>query len=409
MAFALLLASILLFFFSDRLEFWLVAQEVFTGLDSFVLLAVPFFILAGNVMNESRVTHRLIRLAHAFVGPIRGGLGMVNVGTSMVFSGISGSTTADTAGIGSVLIPQMRERGYSTEFSVAVTASSSVMGAIIPPSILLVVWGATSNTSIGALFLGGILPGIMIALSLMVLVYLFALREGYVREERLKIKEVWEALWGSLLALGIPVMVVGGIVLGIVTATEASVLAVLYALTLGLLFYRTIGLKALPRVFLDSARLSSLSLFALAAASVFAYLVSFYRLPVALGDLVAGVPAFLLLPFIALIWLIIGTFLDALPAMIIMIPIFDPAVTAASLDPVHYGIVSIMALSVGYVTPPYGLCLLLASSIAGIRVVRVLKTISVFIAVLVLTVLAAILFPEIVLFLPDALSPATGQ
>lgn len=407
-AFALLGASLILFLLEDRLNPWTMTQNLYAGIDSFVLLAVPFFVLAGNLMNEAKATDRLIRLAYAIVGAFRGGLGMVNVAVSMVFAGISGSSTADTAGVGTVLIPQMRKRGYSAEFSVAVTAASSVMGSIIPPSILMIVWGALTNTSIGALFLGGVIPGAMIGFGMMGLVYVTARRENYPREERISLREVGRAFWESLLAIGVPLLVIGGIVLGYVTATEASVLAVLYALVLGLLVYRTIRVRDLPRIFRDSARLASLSLFALAAASVFAYLLGFYRIPFALQNVVGGLSPFLLLPVIALLWLAIGTFMDALPAMAIMIPVFEPAVIATGLDPVHYGVVSIVALSVGLITPPYGLCLLLASAIAGIPVTRPLKSITPFMVLLVIIVLLIVFVPPLVLWLPEVVQPASG-
>jgi len=407
-AFAMLLASLMVFVI-EGLEPWVITERMFSGVDSFVLLAVPFFILAGNIMNEAKVTDRLIRLAYAIVGAFRGGLGMVNVAVSMVFAGISGSSTADTAGVGSVLIPQMRKRGYPPEFSVAVTAASSVMGVIIPPSILMVVWGALTNTSIGALFLGGIIPGLTIGLGMMGLVYISARRHGYPSEERISVREIGGAAWESLLALGIPLVVIGGIVFGIVTATEASVLAVLYALLLGLVVYRTIRLRDLPRVFRDSARLSALSLFALAAASVFAYLLAYYRMPFALESLMGDLPPALVLPVIALVWLIVGTFMDALPAMALMIPVFQPVVTASGLDPVHYGVVSVVALAIGLITPPYGLCLLLASSIADIPVVQTLRHTLVFLIFLILVLLAILFIPQLVLWLPEAAQPASGQ
>lgn len=408
-AFALLVASLVLFVATGRLNPWNMTQEMYAGLDSFVLLAVPFFVLAGNIMNEAKATDRLIRLAYSLVGFVRGGLGMVNVAVSMAFAGISGSSTADTAGVGTVLIPQMRKRGYPDEFSVAVTAASSVMGSIIPPSILMIVWGALTNTSIGALFLGGVIPGAMIGFSMMGIVYITARRHNYPSEDRISIREVGRAFWESLLAIGVPLVVIGGIVLGLVTATEASVLAVLYALVLGVFVYRTITIRDLPRVFRDSARLASLSLFALAGASVFAFLLAFYQIPFALQGLIGGVSPALLLPVVALLWLAIGTFMDALPAMAIMIPVFAPAITATGLDPVHYGVVSVVALSVGLITPPYGLCLLLAAAIAGIPVTQALRSITPFMVVLVIIVLMIVFIPGLVLWLPEVLQPASGQ
>jgi tripartite ATP-independent transporter DctM subunit len=408
-AFALLVSSLVVFLMTGRLQPWTLTQNIYAGLDSFVLLAVPFFILAGSIMNEAKATDRLLRLANAMVGFVRGGLGMVNVAVSMAFAGISGSSTADTAGVGTILIPQMRKRGYPVEFSVAVTAASSVMGSIIPPSILMVVWGAYTNTSIGALFLGGIIPGAMIGFTMMGIVYVTARRHDYPREDRIHLREVGRAFWESLLALGVPLVVIGGIVLGIVTATEASVLAVLYALILGLLVYRTLRIRDLPRVFRDSARLAALSLFALAAASVFAYLLGFYRIPFALQGVIGDLPPALLLPFIALLWLTIGTFMDALPAMAIMIPVFDPIIEATGLDPVHYGVVSVVALSIGLITPPYGLCLLLASAIAGIPATQALRSLLPFFVAMVVIVVVLVFIPGLVLWLPNLLQPASGQ
>lgn len=400
-AFALLLSGMVLFTTDFRLQPWIAAQQVLSGLDSFVLLAVPFFVLAGAIMNESKITQRLVRLANAIVGSIRGGLGMVNVGTSMLFAGVSGSSTADTAGVGTVLIPEMRKRGYSDDFSVAVTASSSVIGTIIPPSIQLIVWGALTGTSIAALFLGGVIPGVLIGAGMMLVVYLVARRRGFPAEERLAFSEVLGALRDSLLALGIPIVVIGGIVGGFVTATEAAVLAVLYALVLGLAVYRTIGIADLPRILVDSARLASLPLFALGAAGLFGYLLAYHQVPTLLGDIIGGVPAAILLPTMVVTWLLVGAFLDALPAMAILIPVFAPAVDAAGIDPVHYGVVSVIALALGLVTPPYGLCLLLASTIADIPVMRAVRMTGVFVAVIAAVLVTTIFVPQLVLALSN--------
>jgi tripartite ATP-independent transporter DctM subunit len=402
-AFALILGGLLLFPTDERLMAWQLPQNLVGGIDSFVLLAVPFFVLAGHIMNESKVTDRLVRLAHAIVGAVRGGLGMVNVGVSMLFAGVSGSSTADTAGVGSVLIPQMKERGYTPEFAVAVTASSSVIGSIIPPSIQLIVWGSLTSTSIAALFLGGVIPGTLIGLGLLALVYALARRHHLPSEERLSLRQVAVAARDSLLALGVPLIVIGGIVLGYVTATEAAVLAVLYALVLGLAVYRTITIRDLPRLFSASADLSALPLFALAAAGLFGFLLAYQEIPGLLEGFLGGVSAAAVLPVLALLWVVLGTFLDALPAMAIMIPVFGPVVDAAGINPVHYGVVSVMALSLGLITPPYGLCLLLASAIGRIPVMKAVTAIGWFIALIAGVVLLCIAFPQLVTLLPDAL------
>ncbi len=400
-AFALLFAGIMLFFADERLVPWTINQRLFFGVDSFVLLAVPLFILTANIMNEAKVTARLIELTSALVGWVRGGLGMANVGVSMIFAGVSGSSTADTAAVGGVLIPQMTKRGYSPGFTVAVTASSSVIGTIIPPSIQMIVWGSLTNTSIAAMFLGGVIPGLLIGFVLLGLVYGISVRHDYPKEERMPFRKVASTLVDSLLAMGVPVVVIGGIIFGIVTATEAAVLSVIYSLVLGLVVYRTIGLRDLPRIFRETAELACLPLFALAAASVFSYLLSYFRLPAMLMGPLSDVPAVALLPVIMLCWLIIGTFLDALPAMVLMIPLFAPMVKAAGIDPVHYGVLSVMCLALGLVTPPYGLCLLLASAIARIPILVAIKHLMPFFLGILAVIVLAIFIPQLTLWLPD--------
>ena len=399
-AFGLIVSCLVLFTLEDRLLPWVVTQRLFSGVDSFVLLAVPFFISAGHIMNEAKVTDRLIALAYSIMGAIRGGLAMVNVGVSMLFAGVSGSSTADTAGVGTVLIPQMQRRGYATDFTVAVTASSSVIGTIIPPSIQLIVWGSLTQTSIAGLFLGGLIPGVLVGVALLALVYVLSRRAGYPKEERSSFKAVLIAFRDSVLALSIPVVVVGGIVFGFMTATEAAVFAVLVALVLGLLVYRTLSVRDLPGIFSRSANLTALPLFALSAASIFGYLLAYYRVPFLLEGGLEGIHPMVLLPVLALLWLIIGTFLDALPAMAIMVPVFQPVVDAAGLDPIHYGVVSVMALALGLVTPPYGLCLLLASAIADVPVIRVLRPLFVFFLAILIVIMLCIAIPALVTFLP---------
>lgn len=399
-AFALIGACLVFLFTGERLTLWLLDQRLFFGTDSFVLLAVPLFILSANIMNRAQVTARLIELANALFGWIRGGLGMVTVGASMIFAGISGSSTAEAAAIGGSMIPSMLNRGYSPRFAIALTASASVIGTIIPPSIQMVVWGALTNTSVAAMFLGGVVPGILVGSVQMIVVYYTARRDKYPVEHGISARRIVKAGSRSILALGVPAVVVGGIVFGIVTPTEAAVLAVLYSLFLGIVVYRTLPVSSLPEVFKESAQLAALPLFALAAASVFSYLLSYYQVPDLLKSAIGDVsPSFLLIAIVAC-WLVIGTFLDALPAMVLLVPIFAPLVTSAGIDPVHYGVVSVMALAVGLITPPYGLCLLLASAIGEIPVSEAIKGLWPFLVGFVIVILVTIYLPDLVLWLP---------
>lgn len=399
-AFALILACLPFFLLDSKMDQTLLAQQVYSGIDSFVLLAVPFFILAASIMNASQVTDRLITLARALVGWIRGGLGITNVAASMGFGGVSGSSNADVAGLGSILIPQMKQRGYPVTYAVGITAASAVIGSVIPPSIQMVVWGSLTGTSIGAMFLAGAIPGLLIGVGMMVVAYVVARRNDYPREDRPPLRQVLVAFRDSLLALVIVVIVLGGILGGFVTATEAAVLAVLYALFLGLVVYRTISIRDLPKIFRESALFSVLPLFALAAAGALAYLMAYYRIPDVLQSTVEGVPPWALLWVVAAVFLFLGIFLDALPAMAIMVPVLAPAAEAAGLDPVHYGVVAVMSLAMGLITPPYGLCLLLAAKIGDVPVLRAVPATVPFALVILAAIALVILVPPVALWLP---------
>ena len=268
-AIALGLACIPVFLLEERLTPFLLMNEMFKSYNAFILLAVPFFLLAANIMNAAGITDRLVRLSRAMVGHLPGGLGHINVVVSMLFAGISGSSTADAAGIGSLLIPQMKKVGYSSSFSVAITACSSVMGVVIPPSILMVVWGGLMSVSIGGLFLAGVIPGILIAVSQMMAVYVFAKIYNYPMYARSTFKEFFVAVFQAIPPLMTPLIIVGGIVGGFFTPTEASVIAVLYSVLLGGLFYRTIGVHNIPSILYKSAAFAAMSLFCIGTASAF--------------------------------------------------------------------------------------------------------------------------------------------
>jgi tripartite ATP-independent transporter DctM subunit len=404
-AFALIFAAFPVILMEPRLQIAMVAMRVYNSLDSFLLLAVPFFLLAGNLMNETGVTQRLIRFCYAVIGHFRGGLAYINILVSMLFAGISGSSTADTAGIGSVLIPVMKEKGYDPSFSVAITVASSVMGAIIPPSLVLVVWGAITNTSVALLFAGGIIPGILIGLVQMAQVAYFGRKRGFPVEPRRGLGEIIASFRSAFFAFLTPIFIVGGIVFGFVTPTEASVIAVLYSLFLGFVIYRSLCFRDLPRVLFESARLVSLSLFCLGAAGIFGWLLAYYDVPKMLAGAASQIPnRELLLISIALIYLLLGTFLDALVVAIIIAPLFLPAVQDAGIHLVQYGVVSTVALSMGLITPPYGLCLLLGASIGEIPQEKALPDTMKLFGMMCLVLLAIILFPDLSLFLPKILA-----
>lgn len=406
-SFALGLACIPVLILDDRLSSIILISEMWKSYNSFILLSVPFFVLSANLMNAARITDRLVDLARASVGHLPGGLGQINVLVSMLFAGVSGSSTAEAAGIGSLLIPAMKKQGYDTSFTVAITACAATMGVIIPPSILMVVWGGLMSVSIGAMFLAGIVPGILIGLSLMLTVYVYAKVRRYPVYQRASGREFFTALRGAILALITPGIIVGGIVGGFFTPTEASVIAVLYSAALGVGVYRTLGFKEFSAVLHESARLSAVSLFCIGTASAFGWLLAYFRVPQALVGTMAGLGTGVISAglLIALAFLIIGMFIDAIPAIIIMGTILLPMAQNAGIHPIHFALIGVVSLAFGLVTPPYGLCLLIAASIGQIKVVAALRDVCIILVPMLLVLVLVILFPELVLFLPRLVAP----
>ena len=406
-SFALGLACVPMMLLDDRLTPILLISEMWNSYNSFILLAVPFFLLAANLMNAAGITERLVQLARTSVGHLPGGLGHVNVMVSMLFAGISGSSTADAAGIGSLMIPAMKKQGYGTSFSVALTACSSVMGVIIPPSIMMVVWGGLMSVSIGGLFMAGIVPGILIALFMMGTVLVYARRRNYPVYDRATGREFFQALGSASLALVTPAIIIGGIVGGLFTPTEASVVAVVYSAVLGGLIYRSIKLRDFPKILYDSARFAAISLFCIGTASAFGWLLAYYRVPQALVDVVAGwgtgsvTTGFV----IAMSFLIVGMFIDAIPAIIILGTVLLPLADKVGMHPIHFAIIGVISLAFGLVTPPYGLCLLISCSLGEIKVVHVLKDVAIILVPMLILLIIVIVFPEFVLFLPRWITP----
>jgi tripartite ATP-independent transporter DctM subunit len=406
-AFALGLACLPIFALDDRLHPILMMGEMTKAYNSFILLAVPFFVLAANLMNGAGITERLVDLTRCLVGQFRGGLAYVNVVVSMIFAGISGSSTADAAGEGSIIIPAMRKQGYDASFSVAITACSSVMGVIIPPSILMVVWGGVMNVSIGALFLAGIVPGVLVGLSQMSAVYVYSRARGYPIYARATVPEFLTALGRALFAMLTPVIIIGGVVGGFFTPTEASVIAVLYSLVIGIVVYRALDARGLARALYQTARLASLSLFCIGTASAFGWLLAYYQIPRAvvgfLSPYGAGVTSVGLIEAAA--FLVVGCFIDAVPAIIIVGPLLAPVAQEVGMHPIHFAIIGVVSLAFGLVTPPYGLCLLIDCHIARIKVSQALRDVLIILGPMLLMLLAVVFFPELILWIPRLLMP----
>ena len=410
-AFALGIATVPVVLMDIRLTPFIVVDRMFQSYNSFILLAVPFFLLAANLMNSGKITDRLIELARVLTGWMPGGLGHVNVAVSMIFAGISGSSTADAAGCGKILIPAMQKQGYDTRFAIALTACSSVMGVIIPPSILMIVWGGVMQVSPGALFLGGAIPGLMIGFALMATVFGYAIVYKYPTYGRPGLAEFWAAFKGAFLAILTPVFVIGSIVAGIVTPTESAVIAAAYALILGMFIYRTVSVRDLGHVFYDTARFASISLFAIGTASAFGFMLTFFKVPTLIVSTLTAAEMGMIGTglVIAGLFLLFGLFIDAIPTIIILGTVLKPVAEAGHLDPIAFAIIGIVSLAFGLVTPPYGLCLLISASIGGMNVGQVMRDVVIILIPMLLILLLIIIFPELALWLPRTLMPKAFQ
>lgn len=405
-SFSLGLSSALVIFVLD-LPLSIIAQTAYHGLDSFVLLAIPFFMLVGVLMTAGGLTDRLLELARALFGRSRGSTGKVNVIASTLFGGVSGSAVADVAGIGSVLIKAMIKEGYSREYAVAVTAASSTVGIILPPSIFLVVYGSLGNISIGALFLAGIVPGLLISLTQLLYCTYLARRDNHPVGESFSTARLISALKKGLLPFGVTFIVIGGIKGGWFTATEASVVAVLYAILLGGVVYRSLNVRRFFAVLGEATEYLGPTLFCVAMGMVFGWVMSYLDVPAMVGGLVEGMelPAVVILLLVVVLFVIVGTFESGVASIVIFLPIIQPMTVAVGLDQVHVGIIVCTTLALGLITPPYGLCLLLAAKIGNLPVDRAFVAMLPWIGIFLAVVVAMVFFPSISLALPRWLVP----
>ena len=377
----------------------MIPMKMFYGLNSYVLLAVPLFVLTATIMNQGNISRKLIDFSLGIVGRCPGGLGHANVMVSMLFAGVSGSSQADTAGIGKILIPNMIDKGYSREMAVGVTAASSTIGSIIPPSITMVIYGGLTNTSVGKLFIGGILPGIAIGLGMMIFIYYVAVRSALPREAKMPWRVFLHLFKDSIPAMITPLIIIGGIVFGVFTPTEAAAFSALYAYFVSAYFYKTITFRDLPKILIETLKLSCLSLFVLAAASALGEFLGYFRINLLVATFFneIGGSQYLFLGLIILFFLFIGTFMDAIPAMVLFVPVIYPIAQVMGIDPIQLGIVIIITLSIGLVTPPYGLCLLIASVIGNLPIDKSFKAVLPYILIILLVLAMVIFIPAILL------------
>ena len=382
-----------------------IAQKMISGIDTFALLAVPFFILAGNLMNIGGVTRRLFRFASAIVGFIPGGLGHANVLASMIFAGMSGAAIADAGGLGTIEIKAMQDEGFDTEFSAAVTAASSTIGPIIPPSIPMVIYASIANVSVGKLFLAGAVPGIAMGIALMIMVYFIAKRRNYPVHSTFDLREIYNSFIDGLLPLLTPVIILGGILGGIFSPTEAAIIASAYALFLGMVVYKEINPKELFQVILDTVKTTSMVIFIISAAAIYGFLLGREQVPQGLAKLLFDIsknPHVIML-IIIIFLLIIGCFMETTAALVLLTPILVPPVSQLGIDPVHFGLVMVLTLMIGLITPPVGVVLYITSNIAKISFESCTKATAPFLIPLILVLLLMAFVPDLVMFLPNYL------
>lgn len=383
----------------------IVAAEVFRSLNTFPLLAIPLFVLAGELMNESGITRRIIGFADVIVGRMRAGLAMVNIWASVIFAGLSGSAVADTSALGRVFIPEMEKHGYDRADAAAITAASSVIGPIIPPSIPVIIYALiVSGVSVPALFLAGIVPGLLLAIFLSIFV-LIAVKVPPVDRSGETKRSRSIAVLAGIPPLLMPIFVVGSILMGVVTPTEAASFAVAYALVLGMVFYRTVKLSSLPRIFSGAMRDSAVILIIIAAVGAANWLLTYNRVPNILTDWVlTNVDSKTTFLFAAiLLFLFVGLFLEGIAAMLVLVPIMHPIAVSMGVDPIHFGILVIFNLMIGLITPPLGLCLFVAEGVAKVGMARLTRAILPYFLVEVSVLLILTFVPQTVTFLPKAL------
>lgn len=383
----------------------IVVQRLFAGTNSWVLMAIPFFMLAGAIMEAGGVTQRIVGFANAVLGFLPGGLAAVNIGASMIFGGISGSAVADSSAIGTLLIPSMKKQGYSVEFSAAVTASSSPIGMIIPPSIPMVLWSFVSGVSLSALFLGGVIPGILVGFSQILIATIISIRRGYKASSKFSIKEVLRTGKDAFLAILAPIIIIVGIVSGVFTPTEAAIIAVVYTLAISMFVYKELKIEDLPQVLVSAAHTTAIVMFIVASASVFSWIMSYNDIPQFITQkimsLVSTPGGFMLLG--SILFFVLGMFMDIGVLILLITPLIAPIVVEMGIDPIQGAMIFMVILATGLITPPVGLCLFVVSSISNNSIERISKECVPFLIGLLIIAILLWFVPGLTLWIPSLL------
>jgi len=401
-AVAIGLASLSAILWSGAIPPVVLVQKMFTATDSFPLMAVPFFILAGSLMEFGGISRRLVDFANSIVGRFSGGLAFVAIIASMFFGAISGAAVACVAAIGTILIPAMVRRGYDTPYATAVQATAGTLGVMIPPSIPMIIYGVLTGVSIGALFMGGILPGFLVGGSLMLVAWVIARKKGYKGDEKASGAKIWATFKDAILALLMPVIILGGIYGGVFTPTEAAVVAVAYGFIIGFFVYRELTLPKLKDILVNTSIGTATIMFIIATSSVFSWILTAQRVPQAVAEAILSISTnpVVILTLINLLLLFIGTFMETVASIIILVPVLLPVVTQIGVDPLHFGIIIVVNLAIGMVTPPLGVCLFVGCGIGGITLESISKAVWPFILSMIIAVLLLTYIPWISIILP---------
>lgn len=404
-AFGLGMAALAVILAQGTLPVALIAQRLYEGSDSFTLMAVPLFLLAGNLMDYGGISRRLVNFAAALIGHIRGGLAASAVVASMIFAGISGAAVADAVAIGALMIPAMLAREYDEDFVVSVQAAAGSIGIIIPPSIPMVIFGVAAEVSIGRLFLGGFLPGVLMGLALISFSVFMAKRRGWPVEKRKSLSEIWSSFKSAFFALVMPLIIIGGIIFGVFTPTEAAAIAAAYGLVVGLFIYGELKLKDLPRIFIDTAVGTATVMLVIAGATLFGWVLTTLRVPQAVVAFMSSINASraLFMIMVNILLLIVGTFLDTGAAIILLAPVLMPLVRFYQIDPVFFGVIMVVNLAIGMITPPYGVTLFACSNLAKVPFEKTLRVLIPVVGIELLVLTLINIFPPLVTFIPSTI------
>jgi tripartite ATP-independent transporter DctM subunit len=404
-AFILIIGAVIAIGSSGLVPIIIAIKKIFIGMDKFILLAIPLFMLAGQIMNAGGLTKRLMKFANNIVGSITGGLAQVNILASMLFAGMSGSALADVAGLGSILIPAMKEAGYDEEFTSGITAASSIVGPVIPPSIDFIIYGSIAGVSIVGLFIGGALPGIIMGGSLMIMSYIISRKRNYPKEKWPGLKELFKSTIESIPILITPIIILVGMLTSIFTPTEVAAIAVIYSVILGVFVYKELSFKQIPNIILQSMLTASSLLIIIGAASPFGWVISYEQLPQKLAEAALGSISnpYVLLFILNIFLLVLGCFMETAALFILLTPVLVPLIKSFGIDPLHFGIIMVVNLVIGTLTPPFGVVIFAVSRVAGISYKRALNGIMPFYIPILIALLLITYFPQITLFLPKLL------